>query len=61
MKEIELLNGRGVVLVDDSDYDFLNRFEWRGLKRCSYGLSAYHGHYRINVYPNWPNLGTPDG
>lgn len=29
MREIPLANGRGVVLVDDDDFEFLSRFRWR--------------------------------
>src|SRR5689334_23622447 len=43
MREIPLLNGKGVALVDDEDYEALSRFKWHlsigGYNRMSRGVT----------------------
>lgn len=46
MREIQIANGKGVALVDDDDYEWLNQWKWYALK---------HKNLRYAVHDLWCN------
>lgn len=40
-KEIQLSNSKGVVIVDDEDYQYLSQFKWHGLSNNRHYLYVY--------------------
>ncbi len=64
MKEIALANGNGVVMVDDADFDWLNKLSWHihHSKNICYARTGMKvdGKYR-NVHMQRLIMGNPDG
>jgi hypothetical protein len=57
VKEIILSKGKGIVLVDDEDYEWLSRYKWR-LHSDGY---AIRNHNKTTVRMHREIMGFPDG
>ena len=62
MKEIELVNGRGIALVDDEDYEMLSQYRWYlQPTRCGNYAQAVLWNPRRSIAMHRMIMGTPMG
>ena len=60
VKEIQLVNNKGIVLVDDEDYYFLNQYKWNLAKPCYARTTLYNGNKKT-IYMHSFIMNTPGG